>query len=168
MQWKLRGVERTMNKIYLGLGSNIGDTRRNIELALSLLGEKVNIIKKSSYYQTEPVGFKDQPWFLNMVVEARTELNPRELLDFTQGIERSMKRSKTILNGPRIIDVDILLYSDIKMETEDLTIPHPRMEERAFVMVPIFEISPNLVINNIAIKDIIKDFKGEEIRKLVD
>ena len=157
-----------MNKVYLGLGSNIGDSKKNIESALLLLGEKVNIVNKSSYYETEPVGFKDQPWFLNIVVEGRTDLNPRELLDFTQSVERDMKRVKTIVNGPRIIDVDILIYDDVKMESENLTIPHPRMDERAFVMVPIFEIAPNLVINNIPIEDIMENLKGEEIRKLVD
>lgn len=157
-----------MNKVYLGLGSNIGDSKRNIESALLLLSGKVNILNKSSYYETEPVGFKEQPWFLNIVIEGETDLNPRELLDFTQSIERDMKRVKTILNGPRIIDVDILIYGDIKMKSEDLIIPHPRMHERAFVMVPLFEIAPNLVINNMIIEDIMKSLRGEEIRKVVD
>lgn len=157
-----------MNKIYLGLGSNIGDSKKNIESALLMLSKKVNILNKSSYYETEPIGFKDQPWFLNAVIEGETDLNPRELLDFTQSIERDMKRVKTILNGPRIIDVDILLYEDIKMDTETLIIPHPRIHERAFVMVPLFELAPNLIINNMQIEDIIRKNKGEEIRKMVD
>lgn len=157
-----------MNKVYLGLGSNIGESRKNIESALLLLEKKVKILNKSSYYETEPVGFKDQPWFLNLVVECQTDLTPNELLDYTQSIERQMKRVKTILNGPRIIDIDILLYDDIEIESERLTVPHPRMRERAFVMVPLFELSPNLLINNIPIKDIIKDLKGEEIKKLED
>ncbi len=157
-----------MNRVYLGLGSNIGDSKSNIESALLSLDKKVNIINKSSYYQTEPVGYKDQAWFLNMVIEGETNLNPRELLSFTQSIEKDLKRVKTIVNGPRIIDIDILIYDDLKIESEDLIIPHPRMQERAFVMVPIFEIAPELVINNIAVKDIIQNLKGEEIRKLVD
>lgn len=157
-----------MNRVYLGLGSNIGDSKSNIESALLSLAKKVNIINKSSYYQTEPVGYKDQAWFLNMVIEGETDLNPRELLSFTQSIEKDMKRVKTIVNGPRIIDIDILIYDDLKIESEDLIIPHPRMQERAFVMVPIFEIAPELVIDNIAVKDIIQNLKGEEIRKLVD
>ena len=157
-----------MNRVYLGLGSNIGDSKSNIESALLSLDKKVNIINKSSYYQTEPVGYKDQAWFLNMVIEGETNLNPRELLSFTQSIEKDMKRVKTIVNGPRIIDIDILIYDDLKIESEDLIIPHPRMQERAFVMVSIFEIAPELVINNIAVKDIIQNLKGEEIRKLVD
>ena len=157
-----------MNKVYLGLGSNIGESKKNIESALALLSEKVNIVKKSSYYETEPVGFKDQAWFLNMVLEGQTELTPIELLDFTQGIERDMKRVKTILNGPRIIDLDILIYDDIKMESDRLTLPHPRMQERAFVMVPIFEISPNITLENRPIQDIIKSLKGQKIKKLID
>lgn len=155
-----------MSKIYLGLGSNIGETKKNIESALALLGEKVNILKSSSYYQTEPIGFKDQPWFLNMVVKGETDLNPYELLDFTQSIEKEMRRVKTILNGPRIIDIDILMYDDIKIKSDRLTIPHPRMHERAFVMIPIFEIAPKLTINNKSIEDIIKKLKGQEIKKL--
>lgn len=157
-----------MSKIYLGIGSNIGDSRKNIESALLLLNKKINILNKSSYYETEPVGFKDQPWFLNIVIEGETDLNPKELLEFTQSIEKDMKRVKTILNGPRIIDVDILIYSDINMESENLIIPHPRMHARAFVMVPLFEIAPKLIINNMAIADIMKNLKGEEIRKVVD
>lgn len=157
-----------MNRIYLGLGSNMGNSRENIESAIYQLGKKVNILKLSSYYETEPVGYKDQAWFLNMVLEGETDLEPKELLGFTQSIEKNMKRVKTIINGPRIIDVDILLYGDVSMKTETLTIPHPRMTERAFVMVPLYEISPNLVIDKIAIEDIIQNLKGEEIRKLID
>ena len=92
--------------------------------------------------KTEPVGFKDQPWFLNMVLEGDTDLSAEELLRFVKGIESEMKRVKTMRNGPRIIDVDILLYNDEKIETEELTVPHPRMLQRAFVMVPLNEISP--------------------------
>lgn len=156
----------TMHRIYLGLGSNIGESRNNIETALVLLEKKINIIKKSSFYETEPVGFKDQPWFLNIVLEGETELNPFELLEFTQSIEKDMKRVKTIINGPRNIDVDILIYDNLKIETENLNIPHPRMEERNFVMVPLFEIAPRMVINNKPIKEIVENLKGEEIRKV--
>lgn len=155
-----------MNKVYLGLGSNIGKSKENIERAISLLGKKVNIVSKSSYYRTEPVGFKDQPWFLNMVIEVETDLEPIELLDFTQGIEKEMKRVKTRLNGPRIIDIDILLYNNLKMDSERLSIPHPRMQDRAFVMVPMHEIAPGIIIQGITIEDIIAKLEGEEIEKL--
>ena len=158
----------TMYRVYLGLGSNIGETRDNIENALELLESKVKILKRSSFYETEPVGFKDQPWFLNIVIKGETELNPYELLEYTQSIEKGMKRIKTIINGPRNIDVDILLYDDLKIESENLTIPHPRMQERNFVMVPLFEIEPEIVLDNKHIKDILENLKGEEIRKAKD
>ena len=154
-----------MNSVYLGLGSNIGDTKNNIDMALKYLEEKLNILKKSSYYETEPVGFKEQEWFLNMVIKVETYLSPSELLDFTQSIESRMKRVKTIINGPRIIDLDILLYNDEDIETERLVIPHPRMFERAFVMVPLFEISPDLIIKGRKIGDILDELDGEEIHK---
>ncbi|HZK38412.1 MAG TPA: 2-amino-4-hydroxy-6-hydroxymethyldihydropteridine diphosphokinase, partial [Clostridia bacterium] len=99
-----------MNKIYLSLGSNIGDTKSNLDRAVELLKEKVNILNISSYYETEPVGYKDQDWFLNIALEGETDLNPEALLKFTQSIENKMKRKKTIRFGPRIIDIDILLY----------------------------------------------------------
>ncbi|SUY46033.1 2-amino-4-hydroxy-6-hydroxymethyldihydropteridinepyrophosphokinase [Clostridium putrefaciens] len=156
-----------MNKIYLGLGSNIGDTKINIETAISLLSKKINIKDKSSYYETEPVGFKDQPWFLNIVIEGETDLRVEELLNFTQSVENDMKRVKTFLNGPRIIDVDILLYNDVNIVSERLNVPHPRMHERAFVMVPLFELSKDLRINNMLIQDIIKNLKGKETIKRV-
>jgi 2-amino-4-hydroxy-6-hydroxymethyldihydropteridine diphosphokinase len=154
-----------MSRVYLGLGTNLGDTESNLDRALRSLSEKITILKKSSLYETEPVGFKDQPWFLNMVAEAETDLSPSGLLGVTQGIERDMKRVRTIINGPRIIDIDILLYGDEHIDAEGLTIPHPRMQERAFVMVPLLEISPGLVISGKSIKEIMADFSGEKIRK---
>lgn len=157
-----------MNKIYLGIGSNIGDTKGNLDRAVELLKEKVNISRQSSYYETEPVGYKEQNWFLNIVIEGVTDLTPEELLMFTQSIESKMKRVKTIRFGPRIIDVDILLYGQIKLDTKDLIIPHPRMFERAFVMVPLYEIAPSLVIEGIKIEDILNKLEGEEIHKKDD
>lgn len=155
-----------MSKIYLSLGTNLGNKKENLQHAVKLLSEKINILKISSFYETEPVGYKDQPWFMNIVVEGTTLLTPENLLVFTQSIEQAMKRVKTIVNGPRIIDVDILLYEDIKINTETLTIPHPRMMERAFVMYPIFEISPDLFIDGKSLKSIINNFKGEKISRL--
>jgi 2-amino-4-hydroxy-6-hydroxymethyldihydropteridine diphosphokinase len=154
-----------MSRVYLGLGTNLGDTENNLDRALRRLSENITILKKSSLYETEPVGFKDQAWFLNMVVEAETNLSPSELLGVTQGIERDMKRVKTVVNGPRIIDIDILLYDDERVDAAGLTIPHLRMQERAFVMVPLLEISPELVISGKSIRDIMADFSGEKIRK---
>lgn len=154
-----------MSRIFLGIGTNLGDKENNFERALNLLSEKVKILKRSSYYETEPVGYKDQPWFLNMVIEGETDLSPENLLLFIKGIESEMKRVKTIVNGPRIIDVDILLYEDKIIQTENLAIPHPRMLLRAFVMVPLFEIAPDIVISGRNIKEIMSEFEGEEIHK---
>lgn len=152
-----------MSKIYLSLGTNLGDKENNLESALHFLSEKVIILKKSSLYETEPVGFKDQPWFLNMVIEGETDLSPDDLLEFTKSIESKMKRVKTIVNGPRIIDVDILLYDDQQIETDQLIIPHPRMQQRAFVMVPLYEIAPDLIISGKSIKEIMGNLNGEKI-----
>ena len=157
-----------MNKIYLSLGSNIGDTKANLDKAVELLKEKIEVLKQSSYYKTEPVGYKAQDWFLNIVLEGETDLGPEELLKFTQGIESKMKRIKTIRFGPRIIDVDILLYGQIQLQTEDLIIHHPRMCERAFVMVPLYEIAPDLMIEGKKIKEIIDELEGEQVYKKDD
>lgn len=154
-----------MSRIYLSLGSNLGDRENNIEAALRLLQEKVRLVKRSSFYETEPVGFKDQPWFLNIAAECETDLSPLPLLQFTQGIEHQMKRVKTFVNGPRIIDIDILLYENENIKTEALTIPHPRMLERAFVLFPLYEISPNLIVSGRSIGSVLDTLKGEEIHK---
>ncbi|SHH67004.1 2-amino-4-hydroxy-6-hydroxymethyldihydropteridinediphosphokinase [Sporobacter termitidis DSM 10068] len=154
-----------MNRVFFSLGSNLGDTEANIKEALRLLSEKVRVVRVSSFYETEPVGYKDQPWFLNIAAEGATSLSPEELLQFTQSIERQMKRVKTIVNGPRSIDVDILLFNDDMIKTETLTIPHPRMLERAFVLVPLYEIAPGLILDGRYIKDHLDGLKGEKIRK---
>ena len=156
------------SKVFLGLGSNIGDTMQNMNNALVFLQEKIHITNKSSYYKTEPVGYKEQDWFLNMVIEGETHLSPQELLDFTQSIEMKMKRVKTIINGPRIIDIDILLYSNIEIISKELNIPHPRMFERAFVIVPLSEIAPDMIINGKPIKDILFDINDEKVYKVVN
>lgn len=157
-----------MVKAYLGLGSNMGDTRRNLDLAVDLLksSKNIKVTKKSSYYETEPVGYVEQDWFLNIVVQIETDFKPEELLAFCQQIEKVLKREKNIRWGPRTIDVDILLYEGYTSNEEFLTIPHPRMTERAFVMVPLYEIASDLLIEEKPIDEIINSLKGEEIRKL--
>lgn len=155
-----------MKTIYLSLGSNVGNTRANLEEAIERLKEKVSIIKISSFYETEPVGYTQQDWFLNIVIKGKTSCSPYELLDFCQSIEKEMKREKLIRFGPRNIDVDILLYEGFTADEEKLTVPHIRMKERAFVMVPLYEIEPDLIIEERPIKSIIEQLKGEQIRKL--
>lgn len=153
---------------YLGIGGNIGDTRANIDESIKLLkaSEDIEVTAVSSFYETEPVGYEDQDWFLNVVVEIVTTLEPLELLKYCQHIENELKRVRVIRWGPRTIDVDILLYEDFTSDSEILSVPHPRMTERAFAMVPLYEINKALVINNEDIKDIIENLKGEVIRKL--
>ncbi|WP_129595856.1 2-amino-4-hydroxy-6-hydroxymethyldihydropteridine diphosphokinase [Anaerophilus nitritogenes] len=156
-----------MNKAYLSLGSNLGNKKENIENALKYLeSESVHIVSVSSYYETEPVGYTDQDWFLNMAIQIETSLNPYELLLYCQEIEQKLKRKRIIRWGPRTIDIDILLYENIYMNDEKLTIPHPRMIERAFVMIPLLEINKDLMIDQKPIKDIVKNMKKEEIRKV--
>ena len=153
-----------MAKAYLGLGSNIGDTKQNLNSAIEMINssEDMKLLSKSSYYETEPVGYEDQDWFLNVVVEIETILEPKKLLEFCQSIEEQLKRKRIIRWGPRTIDVDILLYDNYSSNEEILTIPHPRMMERAFVMIPLFEIAPDLMINGLPINKIVERVEGSE------
>ncbi len=131
-------------RVFLGIGSNLGNREDNLDMALKLLGQRMKVVKVSSIYDTEPVGKTDQPRFLNIVCEVSTRLSPEGLLALAKGIEVKMgRRGKT--GEPRTIDIDILLYGDIVIKQSDLVIPHPRMAERAFVMVPLAEIAPELV-----------------------
>ena len=131
--------------IYLSLGSNLGDRAANLDQAIAALPESgVRVLRRSSIYETEPVDFLAQPWFLNCVVEAETSLPPRELLEALQGIERRMGSRKLVARGPRIIDLDVLFYNNSVIRSEDIEIPHPRMTERRFVLVPFAELAPTL------------------------
>ena len=133
-----------MAKVYLSLGSNIDDRAVNISRALDALRQRgVRITRESSLYETEPVEFLDQEWFLNSVVEAETELLPLELMTAALAVERSLGRERRIPKGPRLIDIDILLYGDSVIHTPELDIPHPRMTARRFVLVPFAEIAPD-------------------------
>ena len=131
--------------IYLSLGSNLGDRAANLARAVELLARGgVKALRQSSLYATEPVGFTAQPWFLNFVVEARTELMPRQLLRVVQQVERALGRRRAVEGGPRTIDVDILLYGSSVICAADIEVPHPRMIERRFVLVPLRELAPGL------------------------
>ncbi len=139
---------RSAKKVYLSLGSNVGDRRQNLERALLELAQPgIHILKRSSIYETEPQDVTDQPWFLNMAVECETRLFPLQLLNALQTIERGLGRVRgagSIRRGPRTIDIDILLFANIQMQTPALTIPHPRMFDRRFVLEPLLEIAPDL------------------------
>ena len=134
-----------MKTIYLALGSNIGDREENLQAAIrSFPTAGITTLRESPVYETEPVGFAGQRWFLNMVVEAETALFPMQLLTRTGKIERALGRVRTIPNGPRTIDIDILLYGNAVVRSPQLEIPHPRMQERRFVLAPLADLAPAL------------------------
>jgi len=129
------------SQIYLSLGSNLGDRAANLERAIEALAQTgVRVLLRSSIYETEPVDFIAQPWFLNCVVEAETSLTPRQLLEELQSIERKLGSKKLVPRGPRIIDLDILFYDFAVVREAAIEIPHPRMADRRFVLVPLAEI----------------------------
>lgn len=134
-----------MTTVYLALGSNVGDRHANLGEAISRMTQSaIQITRLSSIYETEPVDYLDQPWFLNAVLEARTELSPAELLATVRAIESEMGSKKPFAKGPRLIDLDILLYGDETIDTSTLEVPHPRMLQRNFVLAPLAEIAPTL------------------------
>jgi 2-amino-4-hydroxy-6-hydroxymethyldihydropteridine diphosphokinase len=162
-----------VNDVYLSLGTNMGDREENLKAAIELLRRKAGIFvqKISPVYETAPVGYVDQPSFLNIAIYARTTLTPFELLEACQSIENELGRVRTIRWGPRTIDLDILLYNNDNIETENLIIPHPRMFERAFVLVPLKDVArkpftEKLVQAEAALKDM--DLEKEGIRKWKD
>jgi len=129
---------------YLGLGSNLGERWGNLERALNFLSQRLRLEKLSSIYDSEPVGNAQQPRFLNMACQASTTLSPPALLALAKGIEAKMGRTGGS-GAPRLIDIDILFYGDQVIKTPELVVPHPRLTERAFVLVPLVEIAPELV-----------------------
>ncbi len=133
------------NTVYLSLGSNIRDKKKNLWKALKELKKNhIILLKISSLYKTEPVGVKDQPNFLNLALKGKTILSPDELLVTILNIEKKSGRIRTKKQGPRIIDIDILLYNDLIIKKRKLIIPHPRMNKRNFVLIPLLEIEPDL------------------------
>lgn len=135
----------TEERVFIAIGSNLGRREENLGTAIALLSKKCGIVKKSLVRKTEPIGFREQPLFLNQTIEVKTELEPKELLLFLKGIEKEMGRAGTIRNGPRIIDLDIIFYGGRIVKEENLEIPHPRMHERKFVLEPLADIAPEFV-----------------------
>lgn len=131
--------------VYLSFGSNLSDREKNLRTAIAaLVGAKVHVTRVSSFYETEPVDLREQPWFLNCVVQAETEVSPLDLLHALRAIESRMGSKKLVPKGPRLIDLDILLYGDETIDTPELQVPHPRMLQRKFVLIPLAEIAPDL------------------------
>ena len=134
-----------MTRVFLGIGTNLGDRDRNLRDALTALSQRLKILKVSSIYQTAPWGYLDQPAFLNQVIEAETDLSPLNLLGFLKDTETLLGRKANFRWGPRLIDLDLLFYDNRIIQTPRLQVPHPRLVERAFVLVPLAEIAPDLV-----------------------
>ncbi len=132
-------------QVYLGLGSNVGDRESHLRHALRRLAEEAELTGTSSVYETDPVGYADQRAFLNMVARITTDLPPESILGLARRIETERQRLRPFRGAPRTLDVDVLLYGDLCLDEPGLTIPHPRMKERAFVLVPLLEVAPAAV-----------------------
>jgi 2-amino-4-hydroxy-6-hydroxymethyldihydropteridine diphosphokinase len=153
---------------YLGLGSNLGDRRQNLSQALQLISQQAKIKQVSSIYETEPVGFKEQPFFLNAVCRVSTTLSPEQLLDLAKKIESNLGRIPSFPDAPRLIDIDILFYDGRVIKSQGLTIPHPRLTQRAFVLIPLAEIAPEMIHpeNRKTAKEMLDDLEDtEDVRK---
>ncbi len=139
-----------MHKVFIGLGSNLGDKRKNIEQTIKLIENRIgHVVATSDFIITKPMGFKSDNMFVNAVIVIDTTESPYKVLQLTQEVERDLGRLHKSTGGiyhDRIIDVDILLYDDIILSTHELTIPHPKMKERQFVLLPLSQISPDLII----------------------
>ncbi len=134
-----------MSIAYLGLGTNLGDRDKNLRRAIEAIADKMRVCERSSVYETDAWGYTDQPDFLNQVIKVETNLTPLRLLNFVKKTEVELGRVENFRYGPRLIDIDILFYDDLVKNSSRLQIPHPRVTERAFVLVPLNEIAPNLV-----------------------
>ena len=154
--------------VYLSLGSNLGDRLENLQNAIRFLNDIGEISRASSVYETDPWGYEDQPAFYNQVVLLETTYEPLELLRRIKQMEQKMGRTPTFRYGPRMIDIDILLFDNILFSTPELTIPHPEMKNRAFVLAPLAEIEPFLSIpgEELTIKEILEKIGMIGVRKI--
>jgi len=159
-----------MKNIYVALGSNLNSPIYQVKKVVEQLRNQsdIKILNLSSLYQTKPVGITDQPDFINAVIEIEYHKTPQELLNLLLDIEKFYGRVRLIKNGPRIIDLDIILFDQMILNEGDLVIPHPRMFERSFVMLPLMEIAPNLKINKIPIETLVRNISTTDIIKITD
>ena len=155
-----------MTLAYLGLGTNLGDRQKNLEDAIKAISLKMNVLQKSSVYETKAWGYTNQPDFLNQVIEVNTALTPLKLLNFVKRTETELGRVENFRYGPRLIDIEILFYGTVIRNTTRVQIPHPRLHERAFVLVPMAEIEPDFVhpVLQKSIAELLKDVDANEVR----
>lgn len=158
-----------MAHVFLALGTNLGERAHNLRHAIEALPPAVRLQRQSPIYETPPWGFTDQPDFLNMVIEGETDLSPLALLHFIKDLERRLGRQPSVRYGPRLIDLDILFYDDLVLETSELVIPHPRLHERAFVLVPLADLAPDLIHPRLqrSVRDLLAAVDRTGIRKFV-
>lgn len=157
-----------MKSAYLGLGSNVGERERMLQQALTMLADnQLRIVCVSPVYETEPVGVREQGWFLNAVAEVELDLFPMQLLARTQRVEREMGRKRGKVHGPRAIDIDILLFGRFVIDTPQLVVPHPRMAERRFVLEPLADLEPELrhPITRRTVREMLGDVKEQVVRR---
>jgi 2-amino-4-hydroxy-6-hydroxymethyldihydropteridine diphosphokinase len=150
--------------VYLGLGSNLGDRQENLDRALDFLSQRMQVKEVSSVYETEPMGDVNQPRFLNLVCQIHTRLAPMGLLTLAKGIELKLGRGLGKADAPRPIDIDILLYGNQVIKTPELTVPHPGLPDRAFALIPLAEIAPDLVHpqSGKSIRQLSQEVKGRQ------
>jgi 2-amino-4-hydroxy-6-hydroxymethyldihydropteridine diphosphokinase len=154
---------------YFSLGSNLGDREQHLRDALDLVAQpRLRILRVSSFYETEPQDVPGQPWFLNAVAEAETDLFPKQVLFRVHRVEKELGRTRSEIKAARTIDVDILLYGAAIIDTDELIVPHPRLAERRFVLEPLAELAPNLrhPITGRSVAEMLKDVAGQRVRKL--
>ena len=154
------------NVVFIALGSNLGNRSENLTAAIDAMPPQVHVKDCSPVYETPPWGYTSQPTFLNQVCKAETDLEPYELLVYFKKIEHELGRKATFLYGPRTIDLDILFYNDLVSKSVDLTIPHPRIQERAFVLVPLVDLEPNLIHpeHDKSVKELLVDLDTNNIQ----
>jgi 2-amino-4-hydroxy-6-hydroxymethyldihydropteridine diphosphokinase len=157
-----------MKTVYLSLGSNVGDREGNLLAAVERLRAEVRVLRVSPVYETEPVELAEQRWFLNMVVEAETDLFPMQLLARTGKIERALGRVRRVAKGPRTIDIDILLYGNAVVRGARLEIPHPRMAQRRFVLAPLADLAPELrhPVSGRTVREMLEAASAQAVRLL--
>jgi 2-amino-4-hydroxy-6-hydroxymethyldihydropteridine diphosphokinase len=155
--------------VYLALGTNLGDRLANLKQAISALTPQLDVKAKSQVYETPPWGVEEQPKFLNQVIKANTYLDPEPLLKHLKRLEVALGRQESFPNGPRLIDMDILFYDDLVVDKPSLVIPHPRLHERGFVLLPLLEIAPNLVhpVSKKSVREMAELCSMEGIEKFV-